>query len=43
MTVTDDLKAEFDNEVAMLSAMRHPRIVQIMCAVYEPPSLCIGR
>lgn len=39
--ITQELRDEFENEVAMLSNMRHPCIVQALCAVYSPPSLCI--
>ncbi len=39
--LTDKLKEEFYNEVRILSLLRHQNIVQLIGAVFKPPSLCI--
>ncbi len=39
--ITAELKAEFHNECAMLSNLRHPNIVQILGACSLPPTLAI--
>lgn len=39
--ITSELLAEFNNEVSMLSRLRHPHIVQVLAVVPRPPSLCI--
>jgi hypothetical protein len=33
---------EFNNELAMLSRYRHPKIVLLIGAVTTPPNLCIA-
>lgn len=39
--ITDELKAEFNNEVNMLASLRHPNVVSILGACSKPPSLLI--
>eukprot|EP00471_Norrisiella_sphaerica_P012273 CAMPEP_0184496234 /NCGR_PEP_ID=MMETSP0113_2-20130426/33405_1 /TAXON_ID=91329 /ORGANISM="Norrisiella sphaerica, Strain BC52" /LENGTH=367 /DNA_ID=CAMNT_0026882765 /DNA_START=86 /DNA_END=1185 /DNA_ORIENTATION=+ len=39
--ITKELIQEFQNEVSMLSKLRHPNIVQILATVSTPPNLCI--
>jgi serine/threonine protein kinase len=39
--ITDELKAEFSNEVNMLASLRHPNVVSILGACSKPPSLLI--
>lgn len=40
--VNEDLMREFNNELAMLSKYRHPKIVLLIGAVTVPPTLCIA-
>merc|ERR550537_1283860 len=39
--INDALLADFDNEVTMLSRLRHPRILQIMAVCRTPPKLAV--
>ena len=39
--ITEELMAEFNNEIAMLSKYRHPNIVLLVGAVTLAPNLCI--
>jgi serine/threonine protein kinase len=39
--ITDELRAEFANEVRVLSRLRHPNIVQFLACCSKPPHLCI--
>ena len=39
--ITDQLRAEFTNEVQLLSRMRHPNVVQFLACVTKAPYLCI--
>jgi serine/threonine protein kinase len=39
--MTDDLLAEIENEVRMLSILRHPNIVLLMGVATKPPNMAI--
>ncbi|CAJ1367476.1 unnamed protein product [Effrenium voratum] len=39
--LTDELKAEFENEVRMLRRLRHPNVVTLMAVCRKPPALSI--
>merc|ERR1711879_271552 len=39
--ITEELRAEFENEVRMLRRMRHPNVVTIMAVCRVPPALSI--
>eukprot|EP00931_Biecheleriopsis_adriatica_P080451 TRINITY_DN53798_c0_g1_i1.p1 TRINITY_DN53798_c0_g1~~TRINITY_DN53798_c0_g1_i1.p1 ORF type:complete len:573 (+),score=127.70 TRINITY_DN53798_c0_g1_i1:53-1720(+) len=39
--LTDELKAEFENEVRMLRRLRHPNVVTLMAVCRTPPALSI--
>eukprot|EP00747_Dinoflagellata_sp_TGD_P187229 gnl/TRDRNA2_/TRDRNA2_44770_c0_seq1.p1 gnl/TRDRNA2_/TRDRNA2_44770_c0~~gnl/TRDRNA2_/TRDRNA2_44770_c0_seq1.p1 ORF type:complete len:570 (+),score=140.15 gnl/TRDRNA2_/TRDRNA2_44770_c0_seq1:99-1808(+) len=39
--ITDELRADFENEVRMLRRLRHPHIVTIMAVCRQPPALSL--
>lgn len=39
--ITEELRAEFDNEVRMLRRLRHPHVVTLMAVCRTPPALSI--
>jgi len=39
--ITPELKEELNNEISMLSSLKHPNIVLLMGIVTRPPNLCI--
>lgn len=39
--ITEELLAEFNNEVNMLAKYRHPNIVLMLGAITTPPQLCL--
>lgn len=39
--ITDELRAEFENEVRMLRRLRHPNVITLMAVCRQPPALSI--